>query len=55
MDMGAQQDVSDTDANASSAGTAKDAGASNKSTVTDKGKCPEVLEIWTDPISTALG
>jgi hypothetical protein len=55
MDTGAQQDVPDTDANASGTRTAENVGASNKSAGIDKGKRPEVPEIWTEPASTALG
>jgi hypothetical protein len=53
MDTGAQQDVPDTGANASGAGTAENVGASNKSAGIDKGKSPEVPEIQTEPSSTA--
>jgi hypothetical protein len=45
MDMGAQQDIPDTSANASGTGTAKNAGASNKTAGIDRGKGPEVPEI----------
>jgi hypothetical protein len=55
MDTGAQQDVPDTSTDASGAGTAGNAGASNKSADIDKGKGPEVPEIRTEPASTALG
>jgi hypothetical protein len=55
MDMGAQQDVPDTGANASSARTAGNTGASSKSTGIDKGKGPKVPEIRTEPASTAPG
>jgi hypothetical protein len=55
MDMGAQQDVPDTGANTSGTGTAKNVSASNKSAGIDKGKSPEVPEIWTEPASTAQG
>jgi hypothetical protein len=55
MDTGAQQDVPDTGANASGAGTAENAGVSNKSAGIDKGKSPEVPEIRTEPASTAPG
>jgi hypothetical protein len=40
MDTGVQQDVPDTGANASGAGTAENAGVSNKSADIDKGKKP---------------
>jgi hypothetical protein len=49
MDMGAQQETPDTGAQASGTGTAEDASASNKSARIDKGKNPEVPEIWTNP------
>jgi hypothetical protein len=55
MDTGAQQDAPDTGANASGAETIEDAGASNKSTGTDKGKGPEVPEIQSDPAPAAPG
>jgi hypothetical protein len=55
MNTGAQQDAPDTGANASGAGTVEDADASNKSAGTDNEKGPEVLEIRTDPVSTAPG
>jgi hypothetical protein len=54
MDTGAQQDAPDTNANATDAGTAENADASNKSAGIDKGKSPEVPEIQTEPASTAL-
>jgi hypothetical protein len=54
MDTGAQQDALDTGANASSAGSADNAGASSKSADIDKGKAPEVPEIWAEPAQTAL-
>jgi hypothetical protein len=53
MDTWAQQDTPDTDANASGVGTAKDAGAGNKSAGIDKGKNPKVLEARTDPASAS--
>jgi hypothetical protein len=55
MDTGAQQDVPDTGANASGAGTAENAGAGDKSADIDKGKSPEVLEVRTDPASASPG
>jgi hypothetical protein len=55
MDTGAQQDVPDTGANASSAKTAENAGAGNKSAGIDKGKSPEVPKIQTDLASASLG
>jgi hypothetical protein len=55
MDTGAQQDAPDTGADASGARTAEDAGASNKSAITDKGKGPKVPEIRTDPASASPG
>jgi hypothetical protein len=55
MDMRAQQDAPDTGANASGAGTAENADASNKSTGINKGKSPKVPEIQTEPASTTLG
>jgi hypothetical protein len=55
MDTRAQQDSPDTSANASDAGTAENADASNKSTSIDKGKTPEVPEIRTELASTAPG
>jgi hypothetical protein len=48
MDTGAQQDTPVTGANASGVGTAKDAGAGDKSTGIDKGKGPEVPEVRTN-------
>jgi hypothetical protein len=53
MDTGAQQDAPDTGADASGAGTAVNVGAGNKSVGIDKGKSPEVPEIWTDPASAS--
>jgi hypothetical protein len=55
MDTGAHQDAPDTGANASGVGTTEDAGASNKSSGTDKGKDPEVPEIQSDPAPAAPG
>jgi hypothetical protein len=55
MDTGAQQDTPDTGANASGAGTAKDAGAGDKSTGIDKGKGPKVPEIQTNPAPASPG
>jgi hypothetical protein len=55
MDSGAQEDTPDTDANASSAGTAKDAGAGDKSIDIDKGKAPKVHEVWTNPAPASAG
>jgi hypothetical protein len=55
MDMGAHEDTPNTGANASGAGTAEDAGASNKSAGIDKGKAPEVPEIRSDPATAAPG
>jgi hypothetical protein len=55
MDVGAQQDTPDTGANASGAGTAGDAGAGNKSAGIDKGKGPEVPEVWTNPAPASSG
>jgi hypothetical protein len=48
MDTGAQQDTPDTGANASGARTTEDAGAGDKSVGIDKGKAPEVPEVWTN-------
>jgi hypothetical protein len=55
MDTGAQQDVPDTGANASGAGTAENAGAGNKSANIDKGKSPEVPKVQTDLASASPG
>jgi hypothetical protein len=55
MDTGAQQDALDTGAPASGAGTAEDAGASDKSAGIDKGKNPKVLEVRPEPASTSSG
>jgi hypothetical protein len=55
MDMGAQPDAPDTGAPASGTETAKDAGTGNKSADTEKGKAPEVPEVWTDPAPTSAG
>jgi hypothetical protein len=55
MDTGAQQDTPDTGANASSAKTAEDAGAGDKSAGIDKGKGPEVPEVWTNPAPASPG
>jgi hypothetical protein len=55
MDTGAQQDAPDTGAPTSGTGTAEDAGAGDKSTGIDKGKAPEVPEVWTDPAPASAG
>jgi hypothetical protein len=55
MDTGAQQGVPDTGANASGAGTAENVGAGDKSVDIDKGKSPEVPEVWTDLASASPG
>jgi hypothetical protein len=55
MDTGAQQDTPDTGVPASGAGTAKDAGAGDKSAGIDKGKNPEVPEVRPEPASTSPG
>jgi hypothetical protein len=55
MDTGAQQDTPDTGANASGAETAEDAGAGDKSAGIDKGKAPEVPEVWTNPAPASPG
>jgi hypothetical protein len=55
MDTGDQQEAPDTGANASSAGTAENAGAGDKSTGIDKGKSPEVPDVRTDPASASPG
>jgi hypothetical protein len=55
MDTGAQQDAPDTGAPASGAGTAKDAGAGDKSAGIEKGKAPEVPEVWTNPAPVSAG
>jgi hypothetical protein len=55
MDTGAQQDTPDTGTNASGAGTAEDASASHKSAGIDKGKAPEVPEVWTNPAPASPG
>jgi hypothetical protein len=55
MDTGAQQDVPDTGANASGAGTTENAGTGNKSAGIDKGKSPKVPEVWTDLASASPG
>jgi hypothetical protein len=46
MDTGAQPDAPD---------TAEDAGAGDKSAGIDKGKAPEVPEVWTDPTPASAG
>jgi hypothetical protein len=53
MDLGAQQDASDTGAPASGAGTAEDAGAGDKSAGIEKGKDPVVLEVRPEPASAS--
>jgi hypothetical protein len=55
MDMGAQPDAPDTGGPASGAGTAEDAGAGDKSAGIEKGKAPEVLEVWTNPAPVSAG
>jgi hypothetical protein len=55
MDTGAQPDAPDTGAHASSTGTAEEAGAGDKSAGTEKGKDPEVPEVWTDPAPASAG
>jgi hypothetical protein len=55
MDTGAQPDAPDTGAPASGAGTAEDAGAGDKSVGIEKGKAPEVPEVWTDPALASAG
>jgi hypothetical protein len=55
MDTGAQQDVPNTDTNASGAGTAENVGAGDKSAGIDKGKGPEVPEIQSDLASASPG
>jgi hypothetical protein len=55
MDTGAQQDAPDTGTDASGAGTADNVGASSKSAGIDKGKGPEVPEVWAEPAQTAPG
>jgi hypothetical protein len=55
MDSGAQQDTPNTDANASGIGTTKDAGAGDKSAGIDKGKAPELPEVWTNPVLDSRG
>jgi hypothetical protein len=49
MDTGAQPDAPNIGAPTSGVGAAEDAGAGDKSTGIDKGKAPEVPEVWTDP------
>jgi hypothetical protein len=55
MDTGAQQDAPDAGAPTSGAGATEDAGAGNKSAGIDKGKAPEVPEVWTDPAPASAG
>jgi hypothetical protein len=55
MDTGAQQDAPDNGAQASGTGTAKDAGAGDKSADIDKGKNPEVPEVRPEPASASPG
>jgi hypothetical protein len=55
MDTGAQPDAPDTGAHASGTVTAEDAGAGDKSVDTEKGKDPEVPEVWTDPAPASAG
>jgi hypothetical protein len=55
MDTGAQQDASDTGVPASSAGTAEDADAGDKSAGIEKGKAPEVPEVRTNPAPASVG
>jgi hypothetical protein len=55
MDTGAQQDAPDAGMPTSGAGTAKDAGAGNKSTGIDKGKAPEVPEVRINPAPASAG
>jgi hypothetical protein len=55
MDTGAQQDAPDAGAPTSGAETAEDAGAGEKSAGIDKGKAPEVPEVWTDPAPASAG
>jgi hypothetical protein len=55
MDTGAQQETPDTGAPASGAGTIEDAGAGDKSADIDKGKNPEVPEVWPEPASASPG
>jgi hypothetical protein len=55
MDMGAQPDAPDTGVPASGAGTTEDAGAGDKSASIEKGKAPEVPEVWTNPAPVSTG
>jgi hypothetical protein len=55
MDTGAQPDAPDTGAPARSARTAEDAGAGDKSAGIEKGKAPEVPEVWTGPAPASAG
>jgi hypothetical protein len=55
IDTGAQQDASDTSMPASSAGTAEDACAGDKSAGIEKGKAPEVPEVRTNPAPVSAG
>jgi hypothetical protein len=55
MDTGAQQHAPDTGAPTSSVGTAKDAGAGDKSAGIEKGKAPEVPEVRTNPAPVSAG
>jgi hypothetical protein len=55
MDTGAQENTPETSAPASGAGTAEDAGASDKSAGIDKGKNPEVPEVRPEPASASPG
>jgi hypothetical protein len=54
MDTGAQQDALDTGVDTSGTRTADNAGASNKSTDTEKGKAPEQPEAQATPEQTRL-
>jgi hypothetical protein len=55
MDSGTQQDISDSGAPASAAGTAEDAGASDTSAGIDKGKRPTVPEVRTNLAPALVG
>jgi hypothetical protein len=55
MDTGAPPDAPETGAPASGAGTTEGAGAGEKSADIEKGKAPEVPEVWIDPAPASAG
>jgi hypothetical protein len=55
LDTEAQPEAPDCGAPTGSAGTTEDAGASHKSAGIDKGKAPEVPEVWTIPDPASAG